>query len=83
MRRPLSLTLCVLLWNVAAVRNVAAQDLVITNVRIIVGNGNVINQGSIVIRGGRLASVSAVAANVIVGTSTAWPALRPSASTAR
>src|SRR6266699_1047038 len=42
----------------------AAQDLVITNVRIIVGNGTVINQGSIVIRGGRLVSVSAGAASV-------------------
>jgi len=39
--------------------NLAAQDLVITNARIIVGNGTVINRGSIVVRGGRLASVSA------------------------
>ncbi len=39
--------------------NLTAQDLVITNARIIVGNGTVINRGSIVIRGGRLASVSA------------------------
>ena len=39
--------------------NLTAQDLVITNVRIIVGNGTVINRGSIVVRGGRLASVSA------------------------
>jgi imidazolonepropionase-like amidohydrolase len=37
----------------------AAQDLVITNARIIVGNGTVIDQGTIVIRGGRIASVSA------------------------
>ena len=44
------------------VRNLAAQDLLINNVRIVVGNGAVINQGSIVIRGGRLASVSAAAA---------------------
>src|SRR3954471_18975336 len=33
---------------------VAAQDLTITNARIIVGNGTVINQGSIVVRGGRI-----------------------------
>ena len=39
--------------------NLTAQDLVITNARIIVGNGTVINRGSIVVRGGRLASVSA------------------------
>jgi len=47
-----------------APRATQAQDLVITNVRIIVGNGTVINQGSIVVRGGRIASVSAAAANV-------------------
>ncbi len=64
MKRRFSLTLFVLLWNLGSVRSLAAQDLVITNARIIVGNGTVINQGSIVIRGGRLASVSAVAANV-------------------
>ena len=39
--------------------NLTAQDLMITNARIIVGNGTVINRGSIVVRGGRLASVSA------------------------
>src|SRR5215467_1203614 len=44
--------------------NLAAQDLVITNARIIVGNGTVIESGSLVIRGGRLASVSANSANV-------------------
>ena len=37
----------------------AAQDLVIANARIIIGSGSVINQGSIVIRAGRIASVSA------------------------
>jgi imidazolonepropionase-like amidohydrolase len=35
----------------------SAQDLVITNIRIIVGNGQVIDQGSISVRGGRIASV--------------------------
>jgi imidazolonepropionase-like amidohydrolase len=38
---------------------VAAQDLVITNAHIVVGNGSVIERGSIVIRGGRIASVAA------------------------
>ena len=37
----------------------AAQDLVITNARIIVGTGQVIEQGAIVVRGGRIATVSA------------------------
>ncbi len=36
----------------------------IANARIVVGNGTVINQGSIVIRGGKLVTVSAAAANV-------------------
>lgn len=45
-----------------AVAGVAAQDLVITNARVIVGNGQVIERGSIVVRNGRIASVSAGAA---------------------
>lgn len=40
-----------------------AQDLVITNGRIIDGNGNVIDNGSVVIRGGRIEAVTAGAAN--------------------
>ncbi len=36
-----------------------AQDLVVTNARIVVGNGTVIERGSIVIRGGKIASVAA------------------------
>ncbi len=39
-----------------------AQDLVITNARIIVGNGQVIEQGSVVVRAGRIASVAPGAA---------------------
>jgi len=41
----------------------AAQDLAITNARVIVGNGTVISSGTILIRGGKIASVSAGAAN--------------------
>ena len=40
----------------------SAQDLVITNARIIVGSGAVINSGSIVVRGGKIVSASAGAA---------------------
>jgi len=36
----------------------AAQDLALTNAHIVVGNGTVIERGSIVIRGGRIASVA-------------------------
>jgi imidazolonepropionase-like amidohydrolase len=35
-----------------------AQDLTIENARIIVGNGHVIDHGAVVIKGGRIASVS-------------------------
>jgi imidazolonepropionase-like amidohydrolase len=37
----------------------AAQDLVITNARVIVGTGQVIDRGSIVVRNGRIAAVTA------------------------
>ena len=40
----------------------AAQDVAITNARIVVGNGQVIDSGTIVVRGGRIVSVSAGAA---------------------
>jgi hypothetical protein len=44
-----------------------AQDLSSPNVRVVVGNGTVINQGSIVVRGGRIAGVSAGAATAAAG----------------
>src|ERR1700681_2808140 len=64
MKKGALLALLVSLWNLGGVPNLTAQDLVITNVRIIVGTGTVINQGSIVVRGGRLASVAAGPATV-------------------
>jgi imidazolonepropionase-like amidohydrolase len=69
MNRVLTFGLLVFFGYLGNVQNLAAQDLVITNVRIIVGNGNVINQGSIVIRGGKLATVSATNA-IIPGVQT-------------
>ena len=66
-----SLTLLVLLWNLGSVRSLAAQDLVITNARIIVGQRHRDHQGSIVVRGGRIVSVSA-------GPRKRFPASRPS-----
>ncbi len=43
--------------------NVQAQSVVVTNARIIVGNGTVIPNGSIVIRDGKIAAVTPGAAN--------------------
>src|SRR5262245_56868196 len=39
-----------------------AQDVAITNARIVVGNGQVIDLGTIVVRGGKIASVTSGAA---------------------
>jgi imidazolonepropionase-like amidohydrolase len=64
MKRILVFALVALCWSVGNVHGLTAQDLVITNARIIVGNGNVINDGSIVIRDGRIFSVAAGRANV-------------------
>jgi imidazolonepropionase-like amidohydrolase len=50
------------LATLAAPRMAAAQDAAITNVRIIVGSGQVIESGTIIIRGGKIASVTAGAA---------------------
>src|SRR5215467_7244546 len=64
MKKLVAFTLLAFFYTLCCVRNLAAQDLVITNARIIIGNGDVINQGSILIRSGRIASVSAGPANV-------------------
>ena len=58
MKRPVSsiLFLCLALGGVAPL---AAQDLTITNAHIVVGNGTVIERGSIVVRGGKIVSVAA------------------------
>ena len=44
---------------IALSQAVPAQELTITNARIVVGNGEVVDNGSIVIRGGRIDSVAA------------------------
>jgi imidazolonepropionase-like amidohydrolase len=58
MNNLVALALTVLIATLAA-RDSAAQNLVVTNARIIVGNGQVIERGSIVVRDGRIASVAA------------------------
>src|SRR6516164_3731253 len=53
------LTLAILLClSTATFAPVYAQDITITNARIIVANGTVIERGSIVVRGGKIVSVA-------------------------
>src|SRR5215510_3959933 len=59
MKKPLLTCLVAVPVVLATAPSVAAQDLVITNTRVIVGDGTVINQASIAVRSGRIASVSA------------------------
>ena len=51
-----------LAMSLAATRTADAQDLVIANARILIGNGQVIEQGSVVVRNGRIVSAAAGAA---------------------
>jgi imidazolonepropionase-like amidohydrolase len=44
--------------TLGALAPLSAQDLIITNARIIVANGTVIERGSIVVRGGKIVSVA-------------------------
>jgi imidazolonepropionase-like amidohydrolase len=62
MSRRVSLALMMCWWTLGAVRGLSAQDLAVTNVRIIVGNGAVIDRGTVVVRGGRIVSAGAGAA---------------------
>ncbi len=64
MKRAVWLTLLAWFWTLSGNCGLSAQNLVITNARIIIGNGTVIDRGSIVIRNGRLASVAAGTPNV-------------------
>jgi imidazolonepropionase-like amidohydrolase len=60
MKRRLALSFLDCLLCLGGAHNLPAQDLAIVNARIIVGNGTVIDRGSIVIRAGRIASVTPV-----------------------
>src|SRR3989454_8235811 len=64
MKRAVWLTLPAWFWILSGNYGLSAQNLVITNARIIIGNGTSIDRGSIVIRNGRLASVAAGTPNV-------------------
>jgi imidazolonepropionase-like amidohydrolase len=58
MNKPIAL-ISMMLASLALPSRAGAQDLVISNARIIVGNGSVIESGAVVVRGGRIASVGA------------------------
>ena len=57
--KPITALLLSTVILIASTASARAQDVVITNARIIVGNGQVIDRGSIVVRNGRIASVAA------------------------
>ena len=59
MRRQLVLGCLVVLWNISYVQSLESQDLVITNARIVDGNGGVVERGNIVVRDGRIESIGA------------------------
>jgi len=58
---------CALSFALVLGAPLAAQDLTITNARIVVGNGTVIEKGSIVVRGGKIESVNAGAPKAKAG----------------
>ena len=70
MKKLVTLVLLAAACSLGSARELAAQELVITNARIIVGNGTVIDQGSIVVRDGRIVSVAAGGANAPAGAQT-------------
>ena len=63
MKRSLIFLSVAVALSLGGVRQLAAQDLVIINARIIDGAGGVIDRGSVVVRGGRIVSVEAGRAN--------------------
>src|SRR5262245_25326708 len=56
---------CVVCFAVGGLttRDLSAQDVAITNVRVIVGNGTVIDSGTVIVRGSKIVSVSTGSAN--------------------
>ena len=63
MKRVLIFAFLAGLLSSCVAHNLGAQDLVVTNARIVVGNGTVINSGSIVVQAGKIASVAPGPAN--------------------
>ena len=67
-RHMLPLIACVLpCLMIGALAPLSAQDLTITNARIIVADGTVIERGSITVRAGKIVSVGAGAPSAVIG----------------
>src|SRR5580765_5834460 len=64
-RLALTLVTCLTL---GAFASLSAQDVTITNARIVVANGAVIDRGSITVRGGKIVAVAPGAPASVVGT---------------
>jgi imidazolonepropionase-like amidohydrolase len=64
MKRYLTLLACMMFATLASL---SAQDVTITNARIVVANGTVIPSGSIAVRGGKIVSVAAGAPSAVSG----------------
>jgi imidazolonepropionase-like amidohydrolase len=62
MKRRLATLVLALVVQLIGLCRVSAQDLVITNAHIVVGNGQVIERGSVVVRSGKIVSVASGAA---------------------
>jgi imidazolonepropionase-like amidohydrolase len=62
MKKLCALACLACLGSVTTPASLAAQDLVISNARIIVGNGSVIESGTLVVKSGRIVSVGAATA---------------------
>src|SRR5262245_30622174 len=70
MKTALAATCLALSAIVVSPRQLAAQDLVIVNARILDGKGGAIDNGTVVVRGGKIASVAAGPAANVPGAQT-------------
>ena len=69
--KTVSAVTCLTLLTLASwPRETSAQDIVVTNARILDGKGGVIERGSVVVRSGKIVSVSAGAAEKVAGALT-------------
>jgi imidazolonepropionase-like amidohydrolase len=70
MKRPVAVACVTLLAALVYVRDSSAQDLIVTNARILDGKGGIIERGSVVIRDGKIVSVASGAPVRVAGAQT-------------